>query len=374
MKHAVQSIYYNGDILTMEGEAPSYVEAILVENGKIKRTGFEADIFEEAIDNAEKVNLRGNTLMPSFIDLNGHIFMIALHSSLINLSRCNSSEEIITTMKQFEKSHPVEVGQWLEGLCYDFSNSWEEHHLTREVLDCVSTTCPIYVSRVAGKIGWINTKALEVMGLTKESKNPDGGILGRESNGDFNGYLQGTALDFVEDKIKSAPIIKDYLHSLEEAQDYYIQNGITTVQTKAPTIKMCKMLNQLASINPLKVDVIVCPNLFINKEEDELTSLKNSVGRSPNILAGIRGGTDPLKDLEVYNVLKKFTQSAAHECLEADRKGTIKEGKHANLVVLSRNPMKVPREAIRNIEVLQTIKDGVCLYHKVKKTIVRTFK
>lgn len=72
--------------------------------------------------------------------------------------------------------------------------------------------------------------------------------------------------------------------------------------------------------------------------------------------------------------IEEFTQSAAHECLEADRKGTINEGKHANLVVLSRNPMKVPREAIRNIEVLQTIKDGVCLYHKVKKTIVQTFK
>ena len=66
-----RKIYYNGDILTLEKEM--YVEAILVEDGKISKVGKKEDLLKDAQD-AEMIDLKGHTLMPSFMDAHSHFF------------------------------------------------------------------------------------------------------------------------------------------------------------------------------------------------------------------------------------------------------------------------------------------------------------
>ncbi len=66
--------------------------------------------------------------------------------------------------------------------------------------------------------------------------------------------------------------------------------------------------------------------------------------------------------VDVYDALKGITINSAHAYFEEDSKGSIKEGKRADLVVLDANPLKVDVMAIKDIKVLETIKDGVTVY------------
>ena len=77
-----------------------------------------------------------------------------------------------------------------------------------------------------------------------------------------------------------------------------------------------------------------------------------------------RSGTEigPEQCIGVYDALKGITINAAYAYFEEDSKGSIKEGKRADLVILDKNPLKVDKMAIRDINVLETIKDGVTIY------------
>jgi len=66
--------------------------------------------------------------------------------------------------------------------------------------------------------------------------------------------------------------------------------------------------------------------------------------------------------VSVYDALKGITINAAYAYFEEDSKGSIKAGKRADLVILDRNPLKVDKMEVRDIQVMETIKDGVTIY------------
>ena len=68
--------------------------------------------------------------------------------------------------------------------------------------------------------------------------------------------------------------------------------------------------------------------------------------------------------LTPYEALKAITIWSAYQHFEEDKKGTLEEGKLADMVILDKNPLKVAEEEIKEIEVLETIKDGVSVYKK----------
>ena len=81
---------------------------------------------------------------------------------------------------------------------------------------------------------------------------------------------------------------------------------------------------------------------------------------------GIKLGEDEI--ISVYDALKGITINSAYQYFEEDVKGSIKEGKDADLVILDKNPLKINKNDIKNIEVYETIKNGVTVY-KVNKTL-----
>jgi len=88
----------------------------------------------------------------------------------------------------------------------------------------------------------------------------------------------------------------------------------------------------------------------------------NRVSRRGNVI-----GED--QKIDVYNALRAVTIEGAYEYFEEDSKGTIDVGKRADLVVLDKSPLDVPASEIRNIKVIETIKDGIIVYECVKKSL-----
>jgi predicted amidohydrolase YtcJ len=98
------SVYFNGDILTMEGDKPQYVEAVVVKGKKISYTGSMKDALNEAGANPDIHDLKGQTLIPGFIDAWGHFTLIAQNTLGVNLGYFskqppNTTQELIGRLK-----------------------------------------------------------------------------------------------------------------------------------------------------------------------------------------------------------------------------------------------------------------------------------
>ena len=70
--------------------------------------------------------------------------------------------------------------------------------------------------------------------------------------------------------------------------------------------------------------------------------------------------------IDVLNAIKAVTINAAYQYFEENEKGTIKEGKKADLIIIDKNPLKVDKKEIKNIKILETMKNGEVLYKKYK--------
>ena len=270
----MKKIYYGGDIITM-GESREYPEAILVDDVKIAKVGALSEIEEYVNDNkfeVERIHLNGKTLIPSFIDSHSHISMLAQFAFMADLSECESFDEIKNTLKEYKKENNLNEDDPIVAFGYDQNFLKEGKRLTKSVLNEVSMTNPIFVLHTSTHMGCANDMALKIANIDKDTKDPDGGIIGREEGGfEVNGYLEESAMMMVLDKISK--IIKMNFNELViPAQDQYIKNGITTVQDGGSTPEIIALLKGLADNNLLKVDDVAFPTMKQNprkiKEEN----------------------------------------------------------------------------------------------------------
>ena len=88
----MEKLYFNGDILTLEEEL--YVDAILIKDDKIYKIGEKDELLKEASEDVELVDLKGRTLMPSFIDAHSHFSGYAISFTQVDLSEAVNFNEI----------------------------------------------------------------------------------------------------------------------------------------------------------------------------------------------------------------------------------------------------------------------------------------
>jgi uncharacterized protein (TIGR02466 family) len=195
-QQAADVIYSGGDILTMAGDQPQYVEALAVKDGHIVLAGSLADARGLTGKTTQQVKLHGRTLMPGFIDAHGHIADYTNFWGKPDLSPPPVGDtRSIDDIKAKVSAYLVESKATGDGLVlingYDDSLLAEQRHPTRADLDQVSSTIPILVLHASGHLAVVNTRALSLAGLTKDSKDPPGGHMQRDrKTGDLNGVWQ----------------------------------------------------------------------------------------------------------------------------------------------------------------------------------------
>lgn len=257
----MEQIFYNGKILTMakksrSEELHSTPEAILVRDGLIRLVGSLNDIVSQADKKAEKINLNKKCLMPSFIDAHSHFVMNGQMSLFADLSGCQSFEDIIDTLKSYQKENSLTTEDVLIGFGYDHNFLKENVHPDKRILDQVSTDIPIFVLHISGHLACANSMALKLSQITAGTLNPPGGRIGRLEDGrEPNGYVEEAAMQLIQPALM--PRIKaDYSKMLRNMQEVYIANGITTVQDGATTENDLHTLLKLNASGHLNIDVV----------------------------------------------------------------------------------------------------------------------
>ena len=274
----METIYYNGKIITMEekdqkNSITNAPEAVLIRDGIIIAVGKLAEIEKLADTSAFRYDLQGKCLMPSFIDSHSHFVMNGQMSLCADLSACESYDDIIRALQNYIIEHEISSDGAVIGFGYDHNFLQERNHPNKKILDEISRDIPILILHVSGHLACANSAALLLAGINANTANPEGGIIGRQENdNEPSGYLEETSISLVQKAIVSRLQI-DFATLANHLQDIYIKNGITTVQDGASTEADIRTILALNSSNQLKIDVIAYPLM-----STEGMSVMNSYG------------------------------------------------------------------------------------------------
>jgi predicted amidohydrolase YtcJ len=193
-KGNADTIFYGGPVVTVNAKNEE-VQAIAVQGGKIVALGTKDAITKDwQSKTTQVIDLKGQTLMPGFVEPHVHIMITAVFEGLgLNLSNFtlpyDTKETLIAKMKAHLKTIPA--GGWLIGFGVDPSRTSPfMAELTADDLDKVSKDVPIFIVNQSGHIGYVNNKAIELAGITNKTPNPPGGgIYVKDAQGKLTGKL-----------------------------------------------------------------------------------------------------------------------------------------------------------------------------------------
>jgi predicted amidohydrolase YtcJ len=186
----------NATIITMNARAPA-ADSLCVRDGKIVWVGESKD--KPELDEAvEEIDLGGKVVLPGFIEPHMHLAPLAMLQSFENVGpfRFPTIDSAIEHLRGV--ADRASEGAWVLGRQFDPSLQEGPDELTRDMLDEVSTEHPVFVYNASLHLGYCNTKALAIAGITADTEDPPGAEIGRDENDEPNGVLKaGPAMALV---------------------------------------------------------------------------------------------------------------------------------------------------------------------------------
>ena len=236
-------ILTNATVVTVDSKLPS-CEAIAIKDGRILALGSNAEVSKLKGPDTRVVDLSGKTIVPGLHDAHVH-FESGAKAVTERLSvRFLGLEEILEKVKEAVRISP-------EGAvirAYHFNHAYFEDKKwpDRYHLDKVAPNNPVIITRVDGHSIWLNSAALTMAGITKDTPDPQGGEIQRFEDGTPTGILKETAEELAANiegpKMKVPGAAKG--NTLEAGIEYANRLGLTSVTTSG-TLELIQRLNQL---------------------------------------------------------------------------------------------------------------------------------
>lgn len=266
------TIYHGGDIVTVNDKAPM-AEALAVRDGKILAVGASRDVLKTAGPRTRKMDLKGRTLLPGFLDGHSH-FINALGAAAQAkvypppFGPGDSVEGILGALNQLKRDRKIGPGEMVMGYGYDENALPANHPLSAADLDSDFPDNPVIVLHISLHGGVFNSAALKKFNITADTETPPGGIILRKAGSkEPSGLLMETAFLPVFAQLPK-PGITESMDALMEAQKIYAAAGITTAQEGATHLGDLAILKRGAQENKLFLDVVAYP--FITEFEQVL--------------------------------------------------------------------------------------------------------
>lgn len=332
---AADLVLTNGRLFTAEA-SPAWAEAAAVKDGRLVYVGGDSGAAAFIGKSTRIVDLRGRLVLPGFIDSHAHVVSAYRHFFELNISGLKTAAEIQKAIKDFAAAHPgikILVGRGWSNT--DFPKTGPD----KNILDAVAADIPVSLESEDGHSCWVNSKTLALAGITKETKDPAGGIIERDpETGEPTGTLRESAQDLVAGVFP--PLTVDQLkQGIEAYQKMAAAFGITTVHdayldswsNETPAFQALERENRLAmrvraslyvdpEKGPEQVEALV-------RERARNTGARFQTGGAKLFIDGVvEGGTAYLK--EPYQHLpgsrgEPIWESGNLErvCLALDREG-----------------------------------------------------
>lgn len=261
----MSTIYYNAEIITMEKDtAPENgVEytAVLEKYGKIAGVG-TLESLRSLEPYAKLRDMEGETIMPGFID--GHSHMVSTSYDLMFANgnpspkgECDSIEQLIDSLKrQYEaQKNTMKDDSWFMAMGYDESAYPDKALPTKYDMDKVCSDRPMVCMHASGHNGVLNSKAMEICGITDDYQVPAGGGMPKiPGTNEYSGVLQEKAL-FAQTQYMKMPDFEATLLAVQKSARLYTSYGITTAQDAKTQENDLQLLQAAEKMKMLDLDV-----------------------------------------------------------------------------------------------------------------------
>ena len=257
-------IYHGGDILTMDGDRPQYVEAVVTQGEKIVFVGSRKEAIEAYGSNARLIDLKGNTMLPGFIDPHSHFMSAVSMVNQVNVAAppvgtATSIPQIIEKLKAYQEEKHVPEDGWIVGWGYDQDLIEEHRHITKADLDKAFPKRKVMLIHVSMHGAVLNSQALKWAGIDASTLTPEGGVIARmPGSNEPAGLLMEMAYIPVFAKLPQ-PSEEEMLDLTKEAQMMYTRNGYTQAVEGYTHAKDLDFLQKAAAQERLFIDILALP-------------------------------------------------------------------------------------------------------------------
>jgi predicted amidohydrolase YtcJ len=215
----------NGYTLNAAGQLQRFTSLAFDDLGRIVAVGSEAQT-AAALPKAEHIDAQGKTLLPGLIDAHGHVFELGEIASGVELYSPATLNAAVKAVADFARSHPKKA--WIIGFGWN-QEIWKLGRFpTAAELDAVVNDRPVLLHRVDGHAVWVNTKALEMAGISKDTADPSGGKIERDASGKPTGVLVDAAMELVN-RVVPLPTPVEARATLDVALQSLAKVGLTSV-------------------------------------------------------------------------------------------------------------------------------------------------
>lgn len=246
----VDLIVRNGTIYTVN-DMFEVVQAMAIKDGKIVAIGPENEILNKYYA-IEVIDAEKKAIYPGFIDAHCHFVGYAKNLLEVNLIGSNSFEEVIERLREFVAKNETPKGSWIIGRGWN-ENFWQDKKMpTKEKLDELFPDTPVFLSRVDGHAALVNQKAMDLTGITTNTKIEGGRI--EAINGKLTGLLIDNAKMHVQNQLPeytNAQIAK----ALLTAEKHLFEVGLTTVDDAGLEQYDIELIDELQQANKLHIKV-----------------------------------------------------------------------------------------------------------------------
>ncbi len=225
------------------------VAALAVKNGRIACAGPDAGACVGA--GALRIDARGATVVPGFIDAHGHMDALGAQKETLDLRHVTSVAAAVALVREAARNRPA--GEWIVGRNWD-QNRWGGAFPSAADLDGAAPNNPVFLSRVDGHAAWVNRNALALAKLTAATRDPAGGRILRGRGGAPSGILIDAAQDLVASHIP-APTPAEVRRHIARAAAECARVGITSVHDAGVTAEDLAAYRDLIAAGELPVRV-----------------------------------------------------------------------------------------------------------------------
>jgi predicted amidohydrolase YtcJ len=187
-----------GAIYTVDG-ARSWAQTIAIDDGRIVYVGTDAGAGDYIGPETQVVDLKGRMVVPGFQDVHIHPISGGIEANGCDLNAAANVEEYVATIKKYAEEHPNDT--WIKGGGWSMAAFGPGALARKELIDAVVPDRPVILWSRDGHTTWVNSKALEAAGITRDTPDPPDGRIDRDpKTGEAVGSLQEGASGLVADK------------------------------------------------------------------------------------------------------------------------------------------------------------------------------
>ena len=276
---AQTKVIYNANGYTplYKGEVQQF-STLVIKDGKVVKVG--GDTLKNSYPDAKLIDVKGSTLLPGLIDAHGHVIGLGDNLSQLDVRGAKSVDEVTNKLKIFANNKQG----WIIGRGWNQELWADTRFPTAKDLDKVVNDRPVVLSRVDSHAIWANSKALELAGITAQTKAPEGGEIIKDEFGNPTGIFVDKAESLITQHMPEASK-QDISDSLDAAGKHLLSLGITSTHDAGIDKATWEVYKERSELGNLPVRIVA---MLSGASPDLNTMLKAGRYQDANSFMSIR--------------------------------------------------------------------------------------